>query len=239
MELSQYLGEGANKQGAVILTFDDGKSGVYNYALQACLLRGIKATAYINSDFVGDTGYMTLENLGVLDSNGWIVANHTPAHVDLGGQPQADQETQIAACADALDGWGFTSGFHHVAYPAGSFDANTLLAMAAQSMLTGRTTVEEDCELPLADYYQVPSRLVRSDTALATVQGYIDDAKANKKILTLYMHDVVASGATAYAINVSMLEDILDYIVAQQLVPITIDDFYNLVSGPVTITKPW
>lgn len=67
----------------VALTFDDGYQNAYTAALPLLQQRGFVATFYIVSDFVGQPGYLTWEQLKALHAAGMEIGAHTVSHADL------------------------------------------------------------------------------------------------------------------------------------------------------------
>lgn len=69
----------SNKPG-IMLTFDDGKKGNYDFARQ--LLQEFGFTGYFmcSTDLVGTDGYMTYDEIKQLKEEGNVIADHTATH---------------------------------------------------------------------------------------------------------------------------------------------------------------
>lgn len=133
----------------ILFTFDDGLVSTYAEAFPVLDAAGIMGTVYINSSTIGTDGYLTEEQLIDLDAAGWDVGNHTATHQKLGLlATQAEQEAEIAACRDYLDGLGLTRASHHLAFPNGSFNGDTRAACIATGMLTGRGYLKQSQTIP-------------------------------------------------------------------------------------------
>jgi peptidoglycan/xylan/chitin deacetylase (PgdA/CDA1 family) len=125
----------------VCMTFDDGTTDFITNALPAMVAYGIKGTVYIVSDIVGQTGYMTVAQLTTAYNAGIDLGNHSKAHLDWPTPlTEAQYETSITTCTNALVAWGFSRAAYHLAFPFGFYNADVLTAMAATGILTGRTT---------------------------------------------------------------------------------------------------
>ena len=64
----------------IAITFDDGNAGQYEYALPALIARGMTATFYVTTNWVGQPGYMTWAQLRDLVACGMSVQSHTRSH---------------------------------------------------------------------------------------------------------------------------------------------------------------
>ena len=72
----------------VSITFDDGFASTYTNALPVLTERGIKATVYVTTDFIGSPGYMTWDQVISLQNDyGWEIGSHTVTHAELEGLP--------------------------------------------------------------------------------------------------------------------------------------------------------
>ncbi len=62
------------------ITFDDGTLGQYEYALPALLARGMTATFYVTTSWVGTPGFMTWAQLREMVACGMSIQSHTVTH---------------------------------------------------------------------------------------------------------------------------------------------------------------
>jgi peptidoglycan/xylan/chitin deacetylase (PgdA/CDA1 family) len=67
----------------VTLTFDDGWQSIYKNALPRLNTYGYKSTQFLVSDFIGQPGYMTLNQAKAFAQGGHEIASHTVDHPDL------------------------------------------------------------------------------------------------------------------------------------------------------------
>jgi len=220
----------------VALFFDDGMSGAYVYALPLMRARCLRATTCVITNSVGAGAYMTVDQLLALQGAGWTVANHTTDHTDLTTLSQANAQIKIGDARDALLAWGLQGG-NYVAYPFNAVNATVLAAMAAESMLLGRRGLNLPFLIPYTEAYQLPSREIANTTSLATAKGWVDTAKAAGKIQGLFLHQLVEGAPGVREWGVGDFEDLLDYIVAEDMAVLTMDDIYNLYSRAIRIPK--
>ena len=67
----------------MVLTFDDGYTSVFTTAFPIMQQYGMVGTVYMNMGYVGDDGYLTLDQLHQLYDAGWTIGDHTPVHTNL------------------------------------------------------------------------------------------------------------------------------------------------------------
>lgn len=221
--------------GALVLTFDDGYTSSYTEMFSWARQYGVRGTIYIIADYIGDTGYMDAEQLADLYAHGWDIGNHTDNHVHLDTLTEAQQEAELGDAKAILDGLGLTRASGHVAYPYGDYNADTLTAMAATGMVTGRLTTEAINYLPLADAYRIPAILVQSATTLATVKNYIRLAMDYGRVYLLYLHGITANPA-ASEWSIRDWRALCDFIASAGIPTLTISELYALQSAATTVT---
>jgi len=206
--------------GAVAIQFDDAYASVYSTVFPLMQARGLKGTAYVPQSAVGTAGKMTEANLLEMYAAGWDIANHLVDEVDLTTLTETQQEAQFTGCRDYLDGLGLTRASRHVAYTAGENNADTLTAMAATGMLTGRTVVSQIYDPPtVANLYQIPSP---NPDALTTALSGLKIAKASGGVYGYHQHNIGA-GAD---LSVANFTTWLDFIVANNIPALTVSEVY-------------
>ena len=120
----------------VSLTFDDGNAD--NFVMASLLKEnGLSATFYIPSGLVGKTGYMTWEQLHVLQSDGSEVGGHTLDHTKVQGLDSASLKHEI--CDDRAN--LIDHGFDPIsfAYPFGNYDEHAAQMVQYCGYLSART----------------------------------------------------------------------------------------------------
>ena len=100
-DFCSYVREGKEfPEKSVLITFDDGYSGIFNYAYPELKKRGMKATAFIISDMLGVFSsvyfHITERQLKEMtDSGVFSVGSHTLTHPDFTKLNHDDMDTEI------------------------------------------------------------------------------------------------------------------------------------------------
>jgi len=212
----------------LIITFDDGYVSHYNDAFPYMQALGLKATDYMATYHIGVAGYCSAANLQAMSAGGWIIGNHTRNHIQLATLTEAQQETELQNGYDDLAAIGITTG-KHIAYPGGSYNADTMTAMAAVGALTGRASVAGAFFPPIANNYLINNTYVGNTHPLAQVKATIDTAQNLGQILLISFHDLVASSPGTYDWLLSDFQALMDYIVEHGYPTITVADLYDLM----------
>ncbi|MFA5053316.1 MAG: DNRLRE domain-containing protein [Parcubacteria group bacterium] len=231
--LPQYLERNGHKTPAVIIGLDDGYASQYDTAYH--LARGQQLPFGIY--FYNAPSVFTMDQVTEMYRAGYEILSHTGTHVQLDTLTLGEQEAQIQAGTDELLALGFTRGAYYVAYPSGSHNADTFLAMAATGQRLGRT-IDSTFTITgrLTEPYHLPASQLNLETTLADTEASVDSAVLNGEVLILYGHHI----ATPIINPGWTIEDfiaLLAYLKANAVQVITMDDLHNLQSGPVTIPR--
>jgi peptidoglycan/xylan/chitin deacetylase (PgdA/CDA1 family) len=107
----------------VSFSFDDGLSSA-PVAGSVMSAFGLKASFFIITGKVGESGFVTWENVATLAAEGQEIGAHTVNHEDLAELTPEEQHHQICGSREALE----EHGYHPLsfAYPNGAFNAETL-----------------------------------------------------------------------------------------------------------------
>lgn len=147
---------------AIALTFDDGYADAYTDALPVLKRYGLVATFYIVTNFVGQPGYMTWEQVAALRDAGMEIGSHTVSHLDLTSLDWEAAGVEIAQSKSELDqhlGINVTS----FCYPTGLHNAG-IEEQARAAGYSNATTTRWDNDT--SDMMALPRRRVSGGTAL-------------------------------------------------------------------------
>ena len=126
----------------IAITFDDAYSSVYQTAAPLLFERGYPFTIFVNTNAVGNRGYMTWDQLQQFaDRPGVLIANHSKDHDHLAQKPGESDHQWQTRIASSLDGaqaelgerLGVSVPMH--AYPYGEFDDKLERAIAERNWL--------------------------------------------------------------------------------------------------------
>ncbi len=222
---------------AVMLSFDDGPASVFTQAYQYAVKHGVRATAYVVTNWVGQSGYLSVAQMQQMAANGWAIGNHTSDHTQLATVDQATAQTKLRTARQKLESWGLGAAARHVAYPNDSWNATVLAAMRAEGMLSGRTTEAAPHFMP-DNPLLIPCRTLEWGASLSDAKAMVNRTIARGELLVVYTHGLESSESLSWNWDISDYQGFIDYIVAKKLPTINILDFYDLMSGSVRVTLP-
>lgn len=221
---------------ACLITFDNGIDSVFTKAYPILKAKKMIATAYIQADKINVNGHMTPTQLQELNANKWDLGNHTITHADLTTLTQQQCEDELNGCKDALNALGLTRASLHVAYPQGTENATVLAAMTAFGAKTGRKIGNQGSTFDAYWPYQIRAYYIQTVNTVAEVKGWIDTALANNFTPILLFHNIVdANPAPVYQWTTADFTEIINYIETLGLQTLTIDEYYRLYSGAITV----
>ncbi len=138
-DLRAYFQEGAPLPSRpVVLTFDDGYEDFYTTAFPVLQAHEFKAVTYVVPGFLNRSGYMTTDQVQVVDESGIEVGAHTMHHVNLTKASAAELVLEVKGSRTVLE----EMVGHPVldfCYPSGQFNA-TVVAATQQGGFQSATT---------------------------------------------------------------------------------------------------
>lgn len=151
----------------ILLTFDDGTPDFYNNAYPVLKQYGMKAVAFIVSDWIGGGYSMSKTQLEALANDPNIdLQNHTKTHKDLTKLTQSEAEAEIAATNTYLKGITGKDAWM-LAYPNGAFNA-TVAQTAANQGIKLAFKVGSGITTPSSDKFGLGREMVLVTDTLAT-----------------------------------------------------------------------
>lgn len=191
ISLVPYTPTGFNR-GLVSVTFDDGWLSTYQNALPIMNQYGLKGTWYIIPDYNGvNPNAMTTAQVMDVKNQGQELASHTMDHVDLTQLSPADLQFQVQQSQQVMQAtYGVPiNGF---ASPFGLYNDATIASIKQYYNYNRTVDVGYNSKDNFSTYY-IKVQNVTSDTSTATVQEWIDQAKATNTWLVLVYHDIGAA----------------------------------------------
>jgi peptidoglycan/xylan/chitin deacetylase (PgdA/CDA1 family) len=138
-EFYRLLRQHRSSSKLVLITFDDGYSDQYRYALPILRRYGMSATFFINTSTIGTARHLTWSEIRTMARDGMSIGAHGVEHVDLGDLNRSQQSYQIFDCVEKLRKYAAAPVIAY-AYPSGDFDRTTVALERAAGILFGFTT---------------------------------------------------------------------------------------------------
>lgn len=158
---------------AVALTFDDGYADAATAAFPVLQRYGFTATFYIVTDFVGQPGYMTWEQINMLRAYGMEIGSHTISHPDLTARSLEVAAQEIVTSKSIIEK-NIGVPIKSFCYPLGRY-APLLAEMVRDAGYTNAVTTQFSQNMELL--YELPRRRVLGGEALQAFAWYLTAAQ--------------------------------------------------------------
>jgi peptidoglycan/xylan/chitin deacetylase (PgdA/CDA1 family) len=214
----------ANATTVVALTFDDGLADQFQVG-ELVSARGLRATFYVNSGRIGQSGYMTHAQLAALEAQGHEIGGHTITHANL--TTLSDAEARVQVCNDRvalLDaGYAVTSFAHPFGADTPATDQIARDCGYNSGRDVGGLVTPGGCDgcpyanaLPPAELYALrTSDSVKTTTTLATMQEYVTQAEQNGGGFVPILFHHVCNGCDTNSVTATTLAAFLDWLAAR------------------------
>ncbi len=211
-----------HKKAMVSFAFDDGDASTYSRALKKLSTYRYPASAYIIADTVGNSGFLTLEQLHKLrDLHHWEIGGHSlhiASHNLPNGLDSLEPE-ELKAEMNGLRDWLYENGFSRAsfAYPKGAA-APRVRHYVQRDYCAGRVTAQGPETLPPRDEYILRGWSINGLTSdQEDVEQVVDKAVADGTWAILSFHDIVGgTPAASTDFNDDEFEAVVDYVHALQ-----------------------
>lgn len=211
----------------VIVSFDDATESDKTEAFDYMNPLGVVGSSAIVSDFIGDANRLSVANLQTMYDAGWEICNHSSDHqrpVDVGND--AGYIENLKTCRDFINSNGWKGSADIVVYPGCSTSASVITLMQQAGFRFGRRcdsqtrdliptashpldeTLPASNILAVVGYYHLPS----GGSTAATAKAYADKLIETGSCGFIFMHQIVASGATGTQTNRAEFREIIDYL---------------------------
>lgn len=151
---------------AVVLTFDDGYADAATAAFPILRRYGFTATFYIVTDFVGQPGYMTWEQINTLHEYGMEIGSHSISHPDLTARSSEVASNEIIASRTIIEKH-IGAPVKSFCYPLGRYSP-LLAEVTRDAGYTNAVTTRQGYSM--AGMYELPRRRVLGGE---TLDGFI------------------------------------------------------------------
>ncbi len=198
-------------QGMASFIFDDGLLSQYQNAVPILKTAGLNAGFYIitTEPDSGDTGYMSWTQIKDLQAKGYEVGGHTRTHPFLTTLTPAQLTSEVSGSFSDLVAQGITP--KTFVYPFGDVNSTVEAAVKTAGYQAARGSYY-GLNGTVTDRYDLYDIRVDSTSNLATLEKYIDQAKADKRWVVFELHDVLASGGDTYSITPAFFQSLVSYV---------------------------
>jgi peptidoglycan/xylan/chitin deacetylase (PgdA/CDA1 family) len=151
--------DGTAPSGSVVFTFDDGEASVASEALPIFQARGVRATVFVTTDWIGTEGYLGPEEISRLVDAGWTVGSHGATHRFLSDLTDLEVRDELYRSRDALaEVLGELP--EHGSLPGGRGDARVVRAARRAGYRSLATSTPGRNRLPLPCPFAIRRTLV-------------------------------------------------------------------------------
>lgn len=198
--------------GVVAFSFDDTYTAHYSKAAPYLDKFGYRATAFPILSRLDQPGYMTTSQILDLRDRGWEIGAHATNQTIHDNALTALTVPQRQAEIETLRTWMAENNCISTsyAYPVGYW-SKAIADQLSAYFDSGRLATGQLNNVRLEAPYRVQT-VNMGTTSLATLQNMVTAAKNSKSFLSLYVHDIVESGASGGSILRSSFETLVDYI---------------------------
>jgi hypothetical protein len=191
------------------MTFDDGSASIVTNALPLFESKGITGTAYIIPSWVDSSGYVTWEDLAVLEASGWDIGSHSMTHCRLTEVDDSTLHYELRESQLELQSRGFSA--KHFSPP--HFDCDERVTDAVRLYYESNRPQEGlNLDTFSTDPYSLRSRVSMSWRSLEWYLSHIDSVVATGGWYILTNHFLGGKcGTSVWCIIDQMISDIIDY----------------------------
>lgn len=145
----------------VIITFDDGYKDAYANAYPILKKYGFTGTFYIIAGSVGDSNYMTWEQIKELYNNGMTIGSHTISHPDLRNLSDTELISQLDGSRSLIKD-NTSISVTDFCYPAGKYNENVITKLKELGYQTA-TTVAPGLATQDSSSFELPRYRITND----------------------------------------------------------------------------
>ncbi|HLP86769.1 MAG TPA: polysaccharide deacetylase family protein [Candidatus Paceibacterota bacterium] len=207
------LPPGAFTRGMITLSFDDSLTSIYQNGMPILNSAGIKTTQNVITGRLNENGYWTTSELSNVSNWGHNIASHTRNHLHLTQLSASELQSEIAGSKSDLINLGYNP--QTLAYPFGDYNDVVVQALKNAGYI-GARSIHSAFNTKNSDPFALNVEHVESNTTIAQIKSWIDEAIADKVWLILEIHDIDHSG-TQYSTTPEILQQIVDYINATNI----------------------
>lgn len=247
--------------GAVVICFDDILGSSWSLAKPKLDQYRYRASHFVITDQVGQSGRVTLNQLLVMQDEGHEINSHAFTDSDHGLTYTGMTSSALDADLRAQKAWLRANGFRGdaTAYPLGQYGLTTDSVPTHSIMrryfwgarTTANGTNKPGATLPVGDPFRIGALSSITSftggfapaTLMSAAVGGLDSVKANHGVKVMTFHKIVASAPAALTeILQSDFNAIIDYIASLGMSVVTMGEYLakaaSVASGSVSLATP-
>ncbi len=189
VELSGVAFSPVGKTAFMSITFDD---GIDDHLLAAQIMHnhGLRGTAYIMPDAIGQPGFLKEEDLSILyNTYHWGISSHGSIPFTEFAPGGVEQHSENVLGFLKQRGFGFSSS--HMAYPLGRYNLDYVLPIISKKFTTARIASGGAETFPPADWKRLRVVNVIPSVTAEMLKERIEKAKIHKEWIILMFHHLV------------------------------------------------
>lgn len=168
--LDSLFEESTNKR--IVITFDDGYKDVIDNALPILKRIGFQATVFLIVNNIGKDGYLSWDEIKVLEKEGWFFGSHTLNHKNLTTLSEESAKEEILESKRRLD-LGLKKPVVFFAFPVGQFNEE-IIKLVEDAGYQGAVTIISGKDNKAGDIYQLKRIRV---SGFDTLERFIEKLK--------------------------------------------------------------
>ena len=195
----------------VSLTFDDANQSQYDFVRPILANGGQKGVLYVPTALVGTEEYMTWPEVEALHESGWEIGAHGATHAELPEVSNRTEANEISKSAEDLLGRGLAAVTF--ATPFGAYDNDTLAAIAKR-FAAHRSFHSQGYNRWPYNRYLLSVRYVTTQTSVAEVTQWVEEAMSNNFWLILVFHEILPAvdPDDTYSWRTDQLEEFIQHL---------------------------
>lgn len=171
----ESLLDGSAPPGAIVLTFDDGERSVVSGALPRMQEHGLVGAVFVTTGWIGTEGYLTAEELVLLERQGWTVGSHGVTHRFLSDLDDHQLEQELVQSRETLHRLqGRTPRQRDISLPGGRRSVRVVQAVRRAGYRSLCTSLIGTNPIPPPDPYRIQRVTVQRGLDLSTFRRLIE-----------------------------------------------------------------
>ena len=210
----------------ISLTFDDGFYSHYKNVFPLLKEKGINATFYIATNYVGKKDYMNIRHIKKLSRYGNEIGSHSKSHSRLTDLSETRIQEEILYSKEKLEKL-LKEEINSFASPYG--EANDIThKYISHSYKSHRSVFEGMNSKNHLDIYNLKVKNIDSETTLEHFKQIIEEARATKSWLILVYHDI-SDDKSYYSVTNKSFESQINIVVDSNIKVLPISKVLNLI----------